>query len=295
MHVNKDNKRIDYLVEKSMTSLSSHSSVSSVSNELIKEDTGVLNRLNGRIKSGIKNWYKSYGQLLQTDGKKRAKTASNKTNNFFSHPRLFKTPREMEKDQIKRMRQQIKDIEYWHINKKNYDSKKRTLDSCKDKESLKSTTNFQCKEGKVKIETFIQKMEKMKGISQNLLKMDTVQNHLKANARVRCKTGTLKAKERARRKELQLQNIMSEMSNGFMEYHIKLDVNVNNISYKPMHGSTLWIRKDIVRLYANKFIPDPQKFHSLRIVHYSSWIKTSRNQDLIKNILFLTHNYFKIN
>lgn len=131
---------------------------------------------------------------------KRAKTASNKTNNYFnSQTGLFKTPREMEKDQIKRMQQQIKDIEYWHINKKNFDSKKKTTDTDKDGESLKPTQTFQCKEGRVKIETFIDKMEKMKGINQNLLKMDTVRNHLKANAKKRCKTGTLRAKEKARK------------------------------------------------------------------------------------------------
>ena len=33
-----------------------------------------------------------------------------------------------------------------------------------------------------------------------------------------------------------------------MEYHIKLDVNVNNISFKSLQGSSLWIRKDIVSI-----------------------------------------------
>ena len=47
-------------------------------------------------------------------------------------------------------------------------------------------------------------------------------------------------------KELELKNIINEMNKGYMEYHIKLDVNVNNISFKNMHGSSLWIRKDIV-------------------------------------------------
>ena len=65
----KDNKRIDYLVEKSMSSLSSKSSVSSISNDLIKENNGALSRLTGRIKSGVKNGYRTYEQLQKTERK----------------------------------------------------------------------------------------------------------------------------------------------------------------------------------------------------------------------------------
>ena len=176
--------------------------------------------MNGRIKSGVKYGNRAYNQLQQNDVKKRAKTAQNKMNNYFVETtEKFRTPHEMEKDQMKRIKLQLKDIEYWHMNKKNFDSKKRTIESERESETTKPTAHFECREGKVKIETFINKMEHMKGINQNLLKMDTVRNHLKdatnknklyncsnlssfnlkSNEKVRCKTGTLRSKERSRK------------------------------------------------------------------------------------------------